>query len=74
MKLKALKGISNTLLVYGLIIVGFALWERWDAYRLGGFCPVPILRPWLYSGIAAVVVAMVITFYLDKRKKETKHD
>lgn len=70
--LKKLKILSNTLLVYTSIIAGYALYQRVEAYLRGGACPLPVQRPWLYSAIAAALLALALSFWVDYREKHSQ--
>ncbi|MCK8059395.1 MULTISPECIES: hypothetical protein [unclassified Fusibacter] len=63
-----IKGLTNVLMGYAVIIAGITLYQRIESYRLGGACPVPLQKPWLYTGIAAAVLAFLLMFVKDKRK------
>jgi hypothetical protein len=65
---KGIKALTNSLMVYALIIAGITVYQRIQAYQLGGACPVPLQKPWLYSGIAAASIAFVLLFIVEKRK------
>ena len=59
-------------MVYAGAVGLVALYQRFDAWRLGGACPVPMQKPWTYSAIAAAIVALLITFWLDYKKKHAE--
>jgi hypothetical protein len=69
---KRLKLLTNGLMAYALIIAAITLYQRIQAYQLGGACPVPLQKPWLYTGIAAAILAFILIFVTDKMKGEVK--
>ncbi len=67
-----LQWVSNLLLLYAASIGGIALYQRFDAWRLGGACPVPLQRPWLYSAVAAAILSLILIVVADNIKKRAR--
>lgn len=67
-----LEWISNALLLYAGMIVAVSLYQRFDAWRIGGACPIPIQKPWTISAFVAVGLSAMIIYGLDYYKKRAR--
>lgn len=59
--------IANGLLIYAFVIAFYSLYQRISIWQLGGACPLPTQRPWLYSAIIAAFVSFLITHVANKK-------
>lgn len=66
---RLLGALELLLLAYAAIIGGIVLYQRIQAWQLGGVCPVPLQRPWTLSALAAALIVLGITLWQDLLKK-----
>ncbi len=66
---KWVKYLTNALMGYTVLILAITLYQRYDAWRIGGACPVPLQRIWTYSAIASAVAALVLILVVEKWQK-----
>lgn len=66
---RLLSVIELLLLAYAAVIGGIVLYQRIQAWQLGGACPVPLQRPWTLSALAAALIVLGITLWRDILKK-----
>lgn len=57
------------LLAYAAIIGSVVLYQRIQAWQLGGVCPVPLQRPWTLSALAAALVVLALSLWREVEKK-----
>lgn len=68
--IRAVKLLTNGLMGYTILIFGITMYQRYDAWRIGGACPVPLQRIWTYSAIASALAALVLILVVEKWQKQ----
>lgn len=71
--IKWVKYLTNGLMGYTTLILAITLYQRYDAWRIGGACPVPLQRIWTYTAIASAATALILILVVERWQKNQKN-